>query len=359
VLPAKVYSLIFICVFATGCSNNEAEDLLTNYAWRVGNALEQNVELNLTANTQLIPLFPKKRDRIHPLEEFREGLLDVLELKYCDGLLPLIAERNSSMGKVMTETSQLNYELQFYDKLKHCIRKLEQSGESKSELREILTPLHQLKSRNLPKVVWNGIYGSDEVTDNFSTRDAPLVPGPQNGFSSTLRVFEHFVQISHQASQPRDWRMPSHQQTLSKDYQLLFRNRAGSRWLKSVQMLTDTLNQTADAIHKRLALRPFCYNRTPSSQAKILQNVFVKYYAGELQPYLSTISRQGERWLDLNRQLLQVLPATDSMHTYLSKLDSESADRGLWQNFIAARDRHTQAWQKILGQCGLMPSREN
>jgi hypothetical protein len=39
----------------------------------------------------------------------------------------------------------------------------------------------------------------------------------------------------------------------------------------------------------------------------------------------------------------------------LSKTDNKS----LWMQYIKARNKHTQAWQTLLKQCGMMPAAEH
>ena len=145
----------------------------------------------------------------------------------------------------------------------------------------------------------------------------------------------------------------------------LHSNRSGSEILSSLEMLTYYLQQATRVLEQaHLTNRLQCYNLQPSRQAKILENVFRKFYIGEVQTYLSSSHRYSSQWLELNTRLLGNLKQLGlaipkGMETYSTALLSKTADNNLWSNYIQARDKHTAAWQKLLKQCGLMPTQNN
>ena len=142
---------------------------------------------------------------------------------------------------------------------------------------------------------------------------------------------------------------------LEKHFEQIYRTDFGSRWLQSVRILTKTLDQTARAINARLDQRPICSHHPPNNQARMIQNVFVKFYAGRLQPYIAMIEQQGRPWIKANQTLQDELPVPDVAQRYFDAL--WGGKNSVYGTYQQARERHTQAWQRLLGQCGLMPSK--
>ncbi len=119
------------------------------------------------------------------------------------------------------------------------------------------------------------------------------------------------------------------------------------------------LDNTALLIERRLAKRPLCLQPSPTPQARILRTVLFKFYMGRIQPYLAQLNRHGRQWLDtlnhiITRQRDLAPPAIQRFRRQQLSQQNESAP---WQQFQQAIARHTEAWQELLGQCGLMPSR--
>ena len=100
-----------------------------------------------------------------------------------------------------------------------------------------------------------------------------------------------------------------------------------------------------------------CYNQRPTSKARILKNVFSKYYVAKVQPYLAGVHRRTRNWLEPVNRLAQVQQAhmPPTFTAYFEAQLSLDAEDALWARYQRALHRHTEAWQTVLGQCGLMP----
>lgn len=335
-----------------GCDRSSPEAMLENYASRVGNTLDEDIETDFETDGRL-PLFPARRDRLQPLTDIRQGLIEVLALRHCD-LLHLIAERNSSLGKVMPPSQQLVYELRFLDRLRSCRRRLDQTPNADSELLAQVNKIYAVKQRELPAALWNAIYVSGEMELNFSRGDPPLALSTDSGTPPAISALERLAGLVRLISKP-DWVLPTLLDEIEQPYEALNRDRFGSQWLKSVLLLTETLERTAEGIEKREARYPLCPQQRPTPDAKILMNVFTKFYAGEVQPYLARVHRDGRRWRALHEELIHRLPAADAMLRYWDEVFAENNPDSLWRRYNDARDRHTRAWQHVLRRCGLMP----
>ncbi|NVK41323.1 MAG: DUF3080 domain-containing protein [Oceanospirillaceae bacterium] len=326
--------------------------MLDNYATRVARTLDERLDIDLETRGQL-PLFPPRRERLQPLTDLRQGLIEVLALRHCD-LLHLIAERNSSLGKVMAPSQQLVYEVRFLDRLRSCRNRLYSSQDSDPELLAQVNAIYTVKQRELPRTLWNALYASDEMELNFSRGDPPLPLEADSGVPPAIAALEQLASATELLSRPR-WQPPELLTHIEDPYEMLNRDRFGSHWLKSLLFLTETLNATADVLERREQRYPLCPQQRPTPDAKILLNVFTKFYAGEVQPYLARVHRDGERWRRLHDKLIHDLPATTAMRDYWEQVLSEQNPESVWRRYVDARDRHTHAWQTVLRRCGLMP----
>lgn len=358
----SLLSLLCLSLLLTGCQPNSAEKLMRDYIQRLSNALEEPIAFQ-PQEASPYPSLPARRDRLHSLQEVREGLVDLLDLRHCSGLLPLIAERNSSLGRVMQPAQQLSYELELLRQLHNCQTQLREglaTAPEWSSALERVERIQQIKQQQLDKQIWNSLYASPEMEQQFSRASPARALDSQGQMADMERYLVSLIQVAQLTSRPLpDWPQEESFYQLSPLYEGLHRNRFGSEWLKSIQLLTYTLNQASTGIEARLERRPICFNQQANPRAQILRNVFQNYYATGVQPYLSQTHRDGERWLSLQQQLLELLPLPEAMQTYQQQVLDRHAEEGVWQTYIRARDRHTQTWQRLLTECGLAPGAQD
>ncbi|WP_286237715.1 DUF3080 family protein [Neptuniibacter halophilus] len=342
----------------TGCSRDTPEAMLENYLYRLSNSLE--LEQPAPFSPPVRAGFPLKRERILATEEIREGLLDVLRLQECN-LVLMIAERNSSLGKVYRPSLKLAYELRFFSALSQCRQRLANQESADQALLRRLDEIYQVKQQNLPLELWNGIFSSEAIEANFSRDRTPLPLRDDGTVAASQAALSQLVALT---GHPPGWfeSPDSAIPDLEPSYEILHKNASGTRVFSSLELMTHYLNTASSLINTRLAQRPLCYNQQASTQGKILRNVFFKFYIGDVQPYLALVHNQSAPWMKLNADLLSNfqqlnIQIPESMQAYYAKMISISAPEGLWQQYIRARDQHTQSWQRLLKQCGLMPTK--
>lgn len=355
-------TLCFILAFCllSACSRDDPESMMVNYVSRLSRVLETEAIIPPIAP---LPRFPLKRDRIIATQEIREGLINLLKLKECK-LLPLIAERNSSLGKVFAPSQKLLYELKFFIQIRDCQSRLQNQPNSDPELLDLVSEIYAIKKSNLAAEIWNGIYISSEIESNFSRGEQPLDLSDDGSAAHMLSAFSTISQLSELAIDQSFWALPDQVTSIETLYEPLHKNRAGAKALKSITLLTHYMDHASQIIETRLEKRALCFNQKPSAQARILQNVFYKFYIGEFQPYLAQSHRYALNWIQINNHLLTNfkqagIDIPEAMRIYQQQVLSETAENSLWFRYQSARKRHTQAWQKILKQCGMMPTNKH
>lgn len=348
-----------LCIFLlslviTACSEPDARSMLERYTERVGNAIEEPIDTAFDAALADRPTLPPKRQRLIEIETISEGLIDVLDFRHCN-LLHTIAERNTSLSRLAGHSQRLIYELEILPSLRLCRRQIETMGQdAPARLKKRLTEIIQQKEQTLGAVIWNALYASAEMEQQFALTDSPL---PLHGTALLAPIkpaLAHF-QILAGLNGRDDWDTPAFAPALEQDFETLYRSEFGAQWITSLALLTHTLEQTSKAFERRLTRRPICFNNRPNNQARIIRNVFQKFYAGELQPYMSLVDRQGREWLEMQQQILGRLPVPAGAQRYFRLVLDSKASEGLWQHYLNARDEHTRNWQRLLRQCGMMP----
>ena len=346
--------VLLVTFLLSGCDQNVPENMMETYSNRLANSLNSEKQLDLSAPLK-IPAFPRRRERILPVQDLRQGLFEVFNLRHCR-LIHLVAERNSSLGKVMPPSKQLVYEIELFLGLRDCLQQLKMAN-AEAKLITQVESIFRIKSDDFETALWNGIYISEAVERNFSLSEPALPVDGENGFQQSVLAIQTLNKIAALHKGSRDWIRPQVLDELETHYQALYNHRYGSRWLRSLYLLTQTLTFNAELIQQRLQRRPLCYNQTATSKANIVKNVFQKYYVSQLQPYMARIDQQGKIWLQLNTELLNQFSVTpETTKNYYTRVIHIETSQ-LWQNYLKARNLHTKAWQNLLGQCGLMPKR--
>ncbi|WP_415898647.1 DUF3080 family protein [Neptuniibacter sp. QD48_11] len=353
--------LIILLISLSGCSRDTPELVLENYLYRLSNTLDLNQPQSYIPEARI--QFPLKRDRILKTTEIREGLLDVLKLKRCD-LLPLIAERNSSLGKVAKPSAKLQYELNFYYLLTQCRESLRNASAIDTELLKRVNEIHRVKRDNLPAELWNGIFTAPEIEANFSRSQTALPLVDNSSSQQSIEALRTLVNLTANNLDQLGLTRPS-EDHLNQAFKVLHSNRSGPAIISSLEVLTYHLDQAARLLDQRNSpTNPLCRNQSPNKKARILENVFYKFYIGEVLPYLAQTDRYASQWLDLNQQLLQnyktlSVSIPQSMETYSATVLSKTSPQSLWLNYQQVRDKHTEAWQNILRNCGMMPTQKD
>jgi len=349
----RLRPLLLSCLslLLVACGTDEATSLAERYASRTSNAIDIDIDLQLKPAAELYSPLAPRRERLADVPEIREGLLDLIDLRHCN-LMQLVSERNTSLGRVAKPSQRLIYELKILPEINRCLSALS-DDEEKAELRAKLESYAQTKRQGFAPLLLNAIYNTDEMEQHFSLGQPPLSPQDQGYLAPLVESLERFGLLA-QLSQQHNWQTPEFTESLETDYETLYRTDFGARWISSMALLTQTLNQASAGIEQRLEGRPICFNRKQNSKSEILWNVFVKFYVGELQPYIAQVEREGKEWSRLNRVILQ--PLSEIPETRLVAVYFETDENSpLWGPYLQARQRHTTAWQTLLEQCDLRP----
>ncbi|SIS61861.1 DUF3080 family protein [Neptunomonas antarctica] len=355
--PAVNFCLYLAALlFLSACSRvSEEQTLMQTYANRVAYVLDEPPQWNTEQLT--IPALPAQRQRFQKATDISEGLLDVLDLGRCD-LLSLIASRNSSLGKLAAPSQRLSYEIQFYVKIRQCLTLAVNDPTIEVDLKKRIEKIVTIKRDNMPLIVWNALYTGKEIDASLAMNQPPL-PFIQSDHTATLQALKKLSFIVSSVFHPTETTEKSlfvNLNSLEKNYESIYRDPLGTPLLKSLVLLETTFNSVSDSIDNRLARRAMCFDNMRNPQADVLKNVFLEYYAHQIQPYMAQVQRIGYEWFSTHEKMLSFLSVPEEIKKYTDQVFMTDTDISVWKRYISARNRHTEAWHRILTQCNLMPS---
>ncbi|PSW63593.1 DUF3080 domain-containing protein [Photobacterium kishitanii] len=345
----KILFLVFFCsLLLTSCKKNTTEVLLDTYQQRLANVLDIN-----PAETPALtlPIYPGTRLLKQPIPDIRMGLLNAYELRQC-GLFQLIAERNSVLGKVQDQTRQLRYELLFLKQLDHCLKVLNNTNTLWPQLKDI----YYQKQQQLPQVLWNMVFTGQEWRQQFTLGRQLLEQQQFGGYIENLAAFDYLDTLtttitSHNLSNALTTLTTSNIDLLLYHQQQIHNTQYLGQLFYSIARVTARLNTVTTQLirHEQDVI---CGKNINQQQAQYLRNVFYKYYAKDIQPYLSK----------LHSQYQQLQPYLASLYTTLTKHHIQPSSMmtvyaryyfqgELQHQFQQATIEHVNYWQRLFKRC--------
>lgn len=333
-----------LLVALAGCSPADpGEALLQDYLDRVARVVEADSH---DLDSVQLQGWPRRRDRVLEVPPQRTGLGQFLSLHRCD-LGSLIGERSSQLGRVMTASQRLNYEHRFLLAAQQCLDRLE-GDQRRADMRAALAEVVDDKRASLPLLAWNATGGHDALAASHALGVAAVAPDEADarGATATAAVRQLAMRVpllGTPALGLHDWNQP---------WEDLQRSQYPGEARRAIVLLGETMQRVAELLEQRQAERPLCPQGVATPRAETLNNVFTRYYASEVQPYLADVHRGYGRWLEALKTLYeaQLIRPPELMADYhRGVLQAE------WDDYIAARDRHTRVWQEVLQGCDLAP----
>lgn len=343
----RTLALLTLLILSACQPADDGLALQADYLNRLNNAVEGDAVVVFDKAQLTRYRLPPRRERVVDIPEVRIGLLDLLiDVRRCPELQQQISLRNSILGKQLVPSSRLGYEGDLLRAIDTCLARL--ADEQDAELRGTLNSLAREKRAQLPSVFWNALNASQEVERylRFADQALPTAPSEDNAALAALAQLAAMANALPQT-------LPPPTAALDPLFFALHASPQGGQLISSLASLTHTLNQGSRLLEERQQQRPICPQGQATARGRILQNIFVKYYAGGLQPYLAQVHQRGQTWNSSLRQLSAAAEVPAATRNYL--LNLAGPEQSLWVDFQAATTRHIHTWQDSLKSCGLAP----
>jgi len=336
---SKNWPSVLLCSALLCACTGKSETPLPNYAERLSRALEQTVQPAAPYRARL----PRPRELQVPVSSGTIDLLDLLALDDC-ALQVTIAKSNSSLGKLATDSQSLLLALEFLQLVPACIETLRQSNQS--QLAAALAIAQLSKQQQLPALIWNATLGGPEF------RQLWKIPAHLGQFPNTSSDAVG-VALARLLASITAWLQGDYTVGRTQLESLLgtIRQGQGGALLRAESLQAATLAAATSAVKQRRDKQAMCFEGHPGPQAKILETVVLKYFVGEVQPWLVQMERQRRSLLPTVRSLENTLAAVTPPGYQAWQLLRD-------QQLTVARSQpkeHAQALSELLHSCGLAP----
>lgn len=324
--------------------------MVEDYLWRLANVLDQEFEspgIHLHS-------YPEKRDMRLSLSTHSIDLLDFLSMTGCK-LQITAAQKNSGLGRVMMSSQTFLYQWQFLNDSRECLDHLETEDPALyAQLQQVVA----VKREELDRYAWLAVWGGPEMRHYYGVTQQWLSEGEAISLAEDdYRLLFTLIEFTQQIKRDQEsitldvnpYREPF-ELTLAR----LGQSNIGGKVLTTVSDLTTLLTQGTRMLES--AKGRLCPAGKITPKAKILHTVFLKFYIGNVQPYLAFVHQQAAPWFDQQNELMNgfSLDVPDVFSEFQRKLELTGSG-SLWVGYQQAVKAHTLAWQQALGECGLMP----
>jgi hypothetical protein len=271
------------------------------------------------------------------LSDTRISFGDALELGEC-GLLPLIAERNSSLGRQKQESTRLIYEWTLKSGLDQC---------SQFNQEEWFQKARTAKTRDVEIAVIKLLTQSKEADRIHSKINKPFTSLDESRIAYLTRT-QPIVQVITQALQQsappsnatitqfedslRAWSQTQHHGTL---HQAIIEAQI---WLEKA----NTLQSQA------LKANQLCPMGTPTEGGRNMRLFIRNYFGSTIQPKLSSMTRALDEFGSTWSTLPITLWSGNTLIDGLLQVPPRYRDR-----FRNELKKHIHNWQQLLQSCGL------
>ncbi|TDF41580.1 DUF3080 family protein [Alteromonadaceae bacterium M269] len=346
-MKSRVFNFRFlvpICAWLglLGCSQQtELESSLETYAKRMANILEVDaIEIETPTLSRPKDALPRKVD-IPEIKSESISLITLSKLNQC-GLGPLIAQRNTSLGKVQLPSTRLKWEYEFSLQLKTCSQQ-----ELEPSVQALITEIAQNKE-NLWQPLWGYFFQTSEPIRQAFQQNLPLIQGSNDGLLETKAALDYLKTLKATTQESNSTininELENHLQQLSI-YKL-----PAATW-RTQLFLERNLNSLTQWLKNNFDLQQCNNNPASQQKAKYLRNVFELFFINKIQPIGST----------LNSYIYEINPATETL------IESESItpefkewirDKSDSENYRQAMREHINYWQQLFKSCEFSPGKQ-
>ncbi len=268
------------------------------------------------------------------------SLLQLNELAHCK-LAQIVAEHNTTLGKVATHANRFIYNIEFLKHVDTCI-----IGTENEQLKALLNRAKSEKIAAIPKYWQNLLAGSSEITTIWTISRFPLAIDVNQGEQDTLNALNQLANVSHSIKQNQFSEINS--ETVTDSLEKLNNNPYLSSLFTAIKQQIGYTKLITEQLYKH-DLDKICETGKSNQAGKILTNIFSKYYAKQLQPYHNQLLTKYQR---VRAHLVTI---------YSHKINNAAINSNLineietYADLKAVSLTHVIWWQKLYKKCVITP----
>lgn len=325
----------FLILNSSGCSRPDADHLLRDYQQRLDRVLSLTpVDVELAA----LPPLPAIRDLQQPIAPSQLNLLDLVALRHCN-LQQLVAERNNSLGKVMTSSNLLGYEVQLLVAMQPCLNHPELSAKLRADLQLI----YAQKQQQLPLMLENFLTSDPTLRKQLSGQPRLLAKGASQAVAEPLTALKNLNLLKQQilAGQQEGYKTLN-AEFINQQLGVLYQGNFVADWQFSLRRSNAWLH-ALDLQLAKVDVASLC--RQPA-KLEVLNNILTQIFTTRVQSYLA----------ELDGLSFQLVPELQQL--YLGTALQSSVEVRLAQPAMQLRQllkQHISWYQQLQQQCGTKP----
>lgn len=340
----KLLVMIAFAMLLASCGNNsEIADDLNEYKQR----LESFTELEALPAADVVDLqAPSKSSLKLEIPEISINLREFYAFNDC-ALSQLVAERNTSLGKLQLPSSRYLYELSLLKELKRCEQQLVTQKE-KSELVHKLRDWHTQKSQLLP-LAWGNLFTQSDESYVFFAAHTGYISGDSNdNFNASKLAFAYIVALANNADnlslEEQNANSPN-AKLLENHLKELEKSRLLAKMWRTQLLLIEQLDAISPMLEEYARINT-CVNITQKDDIDIMQNIFRIFFAEKIQPAAAELNKYYYQLTPIISKLLEneVLPT--ELIQYIALHTNEKH-----QQYRASMQKHIRLWQVIFARC--------
>lgn len=327
---SKVLILVAVVFVLTGCSD-PAQSLMDDYAKRLSRTLA--LELQDPAQLDLQPL-PSITTTRADIAETSITLVELVATRAC-GLDVLLGERNSSLGKVMTPSQRLKYELTFLEQVQPCLT----NPDIAPDLQQKLAAIAAEKAIQIDQHWQNFLQQDETLRQQLHPYRHLSAPNSVAGVAETMQALHSLLALKGNIAQ-QNWQQASRinpEQAL----EVLYKANALSPLQQSLRFSENWLQNLNQQL-EQLDLKAQCPVGKPSDKAEILNTILLQYFIGKVQPYLAQVDGTYQQLYPLLQQLYQDTALAQPISQRFEVPHTE---------LKAELKRHVAWWKAVQQQC--------
>ncbi|MBE0463113.1 DUF3080 family protein [Halomonas colorata] len=316
-MRTRYWLALWVSLLLAGCQGNDAEQPWIAYHQQLAKDLSSKV----IERTEIpnIGAFPERRERLIPVAETRDGMLNIYALRECQ-ITSLIAARNNQLGRVAPPSQHWLYERELWQRLDACWESdiPDHLGEKDRERLEQLT---LLKTAQLPAVSWNAIFDSEEWINSFSRASHPLVISGLPNFDQQFAAVDYLQQmVDSQFSQA--WQQDSSR--LENHLKHLQERSLTAEILRTLLLAAQSLQDANQFLIQHESTNATCLTPWDDMQT------------------LDSFEDSARQWLTAINTLITSQPVEppDAIKSYQAQWLSLSHPQTPWQQYLKAREQH-------------------
>ena len=286
--------------------------------------------------------FPAVEQRRVTIPTVTIPLRDFYAINGCE-LAPLIAQRNTALGKVEYPSRRIVYEAQLRNTLENCIALSDHDideGEHSTVKSGLENALIQ-KRLNFPMTWANLIQNSDSIRLGLSF-DQRFIQGDEtDGFVETTLALQYLINIKIST--------PITHSEIERHLAHIEQFRLPARLFRTTRYLITGLTHV-NALLKIHNNDFICATARDKKQINIFKNVMNQFFIQELQPIASRTNRYAQVVLPLLIQIFEDTHINSAMNTFIQN------EMDLYNTYKQKFAAHVNELQTLLNRCGLQPS---